>query len=68
MDNKETAFNPPPGSVRAILILIPLIVLGVLAIKLRTPLLIGGLLSLVSTGYGYYFGTKSKPSDTTPKS
>ena len=56
----EKAFNLPHGSIRAILILIPLVVLGVLAIMLRTQLLIGGLLSLVSTGFGFYFGNKNK--------
>lgn len=57
---EEKAFNLPHGSVRAILILLPLIVLVILAFKIKSQLLIGGLLSLVSTGFGFYFSEKSK--------
>lgn len=55
---EEKAFNLPHGSIRAALILIPLVALVILAIVLKSQLLIGGLLSLVSTGFGYYFGNK----------
>ena len=57
---EERAFNLPHNTIRASLVLIPLFAVVVLAIIIRSQLLIGGLLSLVSTGFGFYFSEKSK--------